>query len=137
MNRFLALKRGAMDMMKWISRYTVMRKKLINAWMETFVKVESMEQREAVADYQLWLAHLRVQNEDMPEDATYTVAALNAFRKTKHYNAFPFQDNLFSTMLIIQSELSEPMKVNLMQHFNLKDINTTDYGWDLMRTTFI
>jgi hypothetical protein len=40
-------------------------------------------------------------------------------------------------MFIIQSELSEPMKVNLMQHFNLKDINTTDYGWELMRSTFI
>ena len=54
-----------------------------------------------------------------------------------HKEAFPFNDNLFAMLFLIQSDLDDRQRLALIQQFRMQKISMGNWTYDLIRTEFM
>jgi hypothetical protein len=130
MVRYMQLRRGRMDLLRWISRYALMKNRLLASWMDTYNSIDPMIDREEYRAVALrYEAAVAAAHGDVLTEPAELSAAIDNFRKVEFQNKFPFSDNLFTIMFLIQSELSDQNRQTLMQHLSLRNIKTHQYSW--------
>ena len=101
--QLFSLRRGNQEMIKWMARYLVTRKRVLDAWMDLLPK-ESYDQNQP---YLAGVAQMSVvRNQagqpliDPAGPAVY--AELNARSRQRHERAFPLQDPIFTYFSLSQ-----------------------------------
>ena len=109
--RFSRSRRGNAEMVKWISKFSLLLKRLRDAWMDMLpVSVMSQEQREN--QYLVDVARENIERQRRNEDALDPNDQANrdhwlATQVANHERSFPFSDNLTTLMFLVACDLSE------------------------------
>ena len=91
-----------MDMLRWIGRLCVIKKRVQDAWMDLLPQYTRQSQA-----FQQDLAGRRARNPHAaPDEAQAFEEWLNRERQ-RHLRSFPINDNLFALMVTVQADLSE------------------------------
>ena len=98
--QFLRCYRGQMDMLRWIGRLCVIKKRVQDAWMDLLPPHTKFSQA-----FQQDFAALRGRNPQAPEDQAFV--EWYEREKQRHSRAFPINDNLFALMVTVHADLSE------------------------------
>ena len=128
--------RGPQDLQRWIGRLQVLRKRIIDAWMDTFP---------SRATRKSWFQQaLQVENAGLPADGLVAqqqalqqgfqpqpivlftleegLERWNNRRRMVHRDNFPLSDHLFALMTIVQADLIEQQRERLTSHLAIRGI---------------
>ena len=103
--QFLRSYRGQQDLLRWIGRLSVVRKRVQDSWMD-LLPVLNMQNQQFIDD----LADVNAQQAQagLPlHDPAVAWLAWEERRKRIHMQLFPTNENLFSLMFKVQADLSE------------------------------
>ena len=125
--QFIRAKRGDIEMVKWIGKFSLLLKRLKDAWMD-MLPMSSMNETRRQTQYQ---ADEERENEDrrsrnhelLDPEAPGTRQGWNATQVTTHEALFPFSDNLTTLMLIVASDLSEAQRETLTSSLSFGEWN--------------
>ena len=134
--QFMRLRRGGLEISRWLAKYALMRKRLLDAWADLYEPLN----RSSTAYMQLHddaMADYRSRDIDPPESEDAIYGILNDWQKRLHMQKFPFSDNLFTLIFIINSDLDEVQRTTLTQHLNLRGLKMPQYSWDDVRTLYM
>ena len=130
-----------MEMVKWIGKFTLLLKRLKNAWMDMWpISAMSQEQRETQ-----YRADVDQLNEDgrvrglIALDPT-SQATRDHWHQTQVANnerSFPYSDNLTTLMFIVASDLSEIQRERLTSTLSLRRMNIPAYTLEAVKTVFV
>ena len=93
--QFLSLRRGALDINRWLAKYTLMRMRLTEAWMDLYDTTPGNAEDLATRLTALQ-QHCTAEQSEYPATQDERVKLLNEAEKEKHQEKFPFSDNLFT-----------------------------------------
>ena len=120
--QFMKMRRGRIELTRWVPKYALMRKRLHDSWMDLSPKIEST--RDPM--YPGYIADLeaRYQREGLeaPSGTQQVLDEINDALRERHQQSFPFNDNLFSLIFLINSELSEQQRTLLSTHLTMRGI---------------
>jgi len=136
--QFLKFRRGKLEINRWLAKYALMRKRLTDAWNDLFVPADVTELIDP-GDYASLRVKLAAQTPPVDIDhlsRDEIVAIMNDKRKLNHQNAFPFNDNLFTLIFMIQSDLSEQQRTLLTTHLSLRGVKMPQYNFEGIRELF-
>jgi len=122
--------RGTSDMLRWLGRVSVMRKRLQDAWMDLF-EPWTMNTPEFLQEMQQ--AVLRGGN----VDPVAALEAANANRVAAHVARFPFGQGMFSLMTIVLADLTEQQRERFMSVLMLRGIQIHSLNFELVRSIFV
>ena len=128
----------------------VFRKRIIDAWMDTFhpdtqynpyVQPALQAENAALQVYGLAAQQQAVQQGYQPQPIVlFTVEEgldrWNNRRRAVHKDNFPLSDHLFTLMTIVQADLTEQQRERLTSHLSIRGIPIQKYTFDLIRTAF-
>ena len=133
--QFLRCYRGQSDLLRWIGRLSVVRKRLQDSWMDLLAVVEENDLQ--------FLQDLLEVNNRRANDQQVPIEAQDAWpewldrRRRRHAEGFPINDNLFALMFTVQADLSEQQRERLTSHMTLRNITVQQYTFDGVREAFI
>ena len=111
---FFKAHRGHQDFHTWLSRLTVMRKKMYDAWGDLYKEVDATDPQ-----FQSWLnlqviASRGTANEIDPHDPTHVGEGLETYNKRiksgTHVTKFPLTHNMFSLIVTVFADLNEQQR---------------------------
>ena len=112
--QFIRTRRGNIEMVKWIGKFSLLLKRLKDSWMDMLpLFTMSQERRESQYLADVAQAHVERQtrNEEPLNPSTQaTRDNWYATQVTTHERLFPFSDNLTTLMFIVASDLSEAQR---------------------------
>ena len=114
--QFMTLHRGSGDMLRWITRFQLLRARMQEAWDDTYVPITDVNNPEVRA-YILTLTQEQ-QNTITQEEA---LAAANARMKKQHSMTIPITENLAALMFVSSADLTQDYRqvlTSLMAHRN-------------------
>ena len=135
--QFMRLRRGRRDIHQWLARYALMRKRLGDSWNDLYTPpavghVFTTEQTDELVD---WCSKQGVNVRDL--NPAEKQAKYDNMLRIKHEQNFPFGENLYTLIFMIQSELSESQRTLLTTQLTLRNVRLPDYNFELMRTLFL
>ena len=111
-----------MDMQRWINRMKVVRRRLIDSWMDLCILKKELDgSEESTAVVASFRTEVQL-SEQSPFDEGQRIICLerlNEKLKSKHKEKFPLNDNLLALMLIAMSDLSEQQRQNFAQTMSM------------------
>ena len=122
--------RGQMDILRWIGRLCVVKKRLTDSWMDLMGEFDDTS-REFLMDYTEALQ--RYPGTDKHE----AFEEWSVRQRERHKAAFPIQDNLFALMVTVQADLSEQQREKLSAHMTNKGIGLQQYTFEHIRECMI
>ena len=126
--QFIRARRGDIEIVKWIGKFSLLLKRLRDAWMDMLPMSAMNEERrrnQYLADVTQESEERQRRNVDtLDPDAQETRDRWNATQVTTHERSFPFSDNLTTLMFIVASDLSEAQKERLTSSLSLKGMNS-------------
>ena len=131
--QFMSFRRGRLEISRWIAKYSLMKKRLNDAWMDLNVVVT----RETPGvDEQL--ATLRTaMGTDYPSTPEDQLKELNDRQRAAHAKKFPFSDNLSTLIFIVASQLHEQQRTLLTSHLSMRQLKMQDYTWEPVRSLYM
>ena len=102
--QFLRCYRGQMDMLRWIGRLCVIKKRVQDSWMDLF-PAYTIDDDRFIRDY----TDL-VNRRGTHIDVNQAFADWLVRRRNAHTQSFPINDNLFALMVTVQADLSEQQR---------------------------
>ena len=119
--QFLRFYRGQQDLLRWIGRLSVVRKRLQDSWMDLLPPTN--DQDPVFQNDLLELNAQRAVAGELPVDPQEAYPAWSDRRARRHASQFPINDNLFALMFTVQADLSESQR------------GKTDFAYDHKRRT--
>ena len=125
--QFTRARRGNIEMVKWISKFPLLLKRLKDSWMDMLsISALSEEQR-----HNQYLADVAQDNADrqprsvelLDPNAQATRDRWNATQVSNHERLFPFSDNLTTLVFIVASDLSEAQRARENHKFSFSSGN--------------
>ena len=112
--QFIRARRGDIEIVKWIGKFSLLLKRLRGAWMDMLPMSAMSEERrrnQYLADVTQESEERQKRNVDtLDPDAQETRDRWTATQVTTHEKSFPFSDNLTTLMVIVASDLSEAQR---------------------------
>ena len=128
------LNRGSADLLRWIGRMAVTKKRLEEAWMDVFVPMEGTDP----VFLQMVDEALRTgRRRDPQEEGQEFLDTLNGLGREQHRGAFPFTDNLFTLIFIVLADLNETQRERLTSHLSLRGIALPGYTFSVVSEAMI
>ena len=62
---------------------------------------------------------------------------LEGENRAEHTRKFPFSDNLFTLIFLINSDLSDNQRQTVVQHLALRNVRVPEYTYDQIRTLYM
>jgi len=134
--QFMKLRRGKLEINRWLAKYSLMRKRLMDAWNDLHTPMDpsrpvlerNEEVRELCRKKGLTMGDLSdQQRRDL----------LNEADKEDHLEQFPFKDNLYTLIFLIQSDLSEQQRLLFMSQMSIRKLKMQDWTWEIVRDLFL
>jgi len=134
--QFMKLRRGKLEINRWLAKYVLMRKRLMDAWNDLHTPMDPS-------------TPLDSRNEEIRSlcrKKGWTMGDLSAAQKREllveadkedHLNQFPFKDNLYTLIFLIQSDLSDQQRLLLMSQLSIRKLKMQDWTWDIIRDIFV
>ena len=138
---FFKAHRGHQDFHTWLSRLTVTRKRMLDAWGDLYIDVDQTDPA-----FQMWFnarvqASQGQQNQLDPRDPTHVAEGIlnyNHREKTQtHMALFPLGDNMFSLIVTVFADLNEQQRERFQSTMVLKGFRVNQYSFDLVREVMI
>jgi hypothetical protein len=129
------LHRGNQEMVQWIGRFSVSRKRLSEAWMDLFepVDAENGEFRETLAE-----RNRELRRNGQPAIALDDgLAFWNMRMKEQHQERFPISDNFTAQLFIVLADLNEQQRERLTSTLALRNLKLQNYTWLEVRNSFM
>ena len=134
--QFVRASRGTRDMLLWIAKFAVIKKRLSDSWMDlidpledpndpTFAAAFAARNRDNAANN---LPALEV------EDA---LAQWNVNRGRAHMNLFPLSDNLISLLFTCLADLNENQRERMTSALTLRGLDIQQYTFEIVRAILI
>ena len=138
--RFLhmfSLRRGSQDMIYWIGKYTVAKKKLMDAWMDLLPGLTQWH-----PDYMNDMIAInteRVNAGIAPLEPSNPEALViwATFKRQAHGHRFPMNDNLYTLVFIVHAELTEGQRERLVSTLELQGVTISQFTFEPIREAFI
>jgi len=125
--------RGGVDLLRWIGKMAVTRKRLEDAWMDMFMPMTDTDRIFLqMVDDAIQQGHLGDMN-----DAPGYLETLNNLGREQHRGAFPFSDNLFTLIFIILADLNETQRERLTSTLSLRGIALQGCRFSVVREALI
>ena len=133
--QFLRFYRGQQDLLRWIGRLSVVRKRLQDSWMDLLTATNDQDPvfHQDLADLNV----ARQANGEQPVDAQAAYPQWADRRRRRHEEQFPISDNLFALMFTVQADLNEHQRERLTSHMTIRGINVQQYTFEGLREAFI
>ena len=139
--QFIRARRGDIEMVKWIGKFSLHLKRLRDAWMDMLpMSAMSGERRrnQYPADVTQESEERQRRNVDtLDPDTQETRDRWNATQVTTHERSFPFSENLTTLMFVVASDLSDAQRERLTISLPLKGMNVTVYTLEAVKTVFV
>ena len=133
--------RGSQDLQRWIGRLQVLRKRIIDAWTDTFHPdtrynphfQQALQAENAALQVDGLAAQQQaVQHGYQPQPMVlFTMEEgldrWNNRRRIAHNDNFPLSDHLFTLMTIVQADLTEPQREMLTSHIAIRGMPLQTY----------
>jgi hypothetical protein len=132
--QLLRASRGSQDMLRWIGRMSVLRKRTQEAWMDMFTEVNDQDAGFQAA-FNIALA--AIQRDRPAPDPVAALRDFNVARRNVHQQAFPLNENLFALVVTVLADLEESQRERLSSTMTLRGIDVPQYTFDNLRTVFI
>ena len=140
--RFLLLmrtNRAQTEFVKWIGKFTVMKKRLLECWMDLMPE-HTKQSPNYIADVARQSAENLQKNPpeavlDPDDDAVFDEWKTRI--RQKHAAAFPLGENLISWVFIVASDLTEPQRERLTSTMTLKGIRIENYTFEAIKEVFL
>ena len=127
-----------MDIQRWIARYNIVVKRLMDAWMDLAPIMDDTTHDdfgEHARDFERHMHDNRQSTDGM--SVAESLEACNQRIKARHRKSFPFDKAAFAQIFLVQSELSEQHRITLISQLKLRKIELPDYTVDILRDLFI
>ena len=111
--QFTRAKRGNVEMVKWIGKFSLLLKRLREAWMD--------------------ISSLSCSGPKRTRDPRQLVRP----QVRNHERRFPFSDNMTTLMFIVVSGLSDAQRERLTSSFPLLGMNVTAHTFEAVKTLFV
>ena len=139
--QFLGMQRRRLDIPRWIAKYSLMRKRLLDAWMDLFTKLV-MEDPMMAHHFVDLQEHIRANPTDYATafadmSDEQKLEAVNDRAKERHMQKFPFSDNLFTLIFMVASQLQESQRTLLTSHLTMRGHKMENYTWEVVRTLYM
>ena len=139
--QFTRASRGNIEMVKWIGKFSLLLKRLRDAWMDMFPLSTMSEERRQ----NQYLADVTPENverqsrsaEFLDPNAPETRDKWYATQVSHHEKLFPFGDNFTTLTFMVVSDLSEAQGETLTCALSLQGMNVTAYTFEAVRTVFV
>ena len=139
--QFIRARRENIVMVKWIGKFSLLSKRLLNAWMHMLPMSSMSEARRQSlyqADVERENGDRRIRNHELLDpEARETREGWNATQVTAHEALFPFSDNLTTLMFIDASDLSEAQRERLTSSLSLQAVEVTAYTFEAVKKVFV
>ena len=147
--------RGQQDLQKWLTRMTVMQKRLTDSWMDLQQDVDVLDPGWRAAYLQefavllnavqqnnalLAIANQQLEQEPDRDDPALIADSLrryNEAQKNLHRRNFPIGDNLYALLIVVLSELNENQRERFTTTMSMRNIDITHYNFLNVRSYFI
>ena len=126
--------RGPMEFVKWIGKFTVMQKRVLDAWMDLqpqYTKQSSAYLEDVYTQNTINQANDQGQNLDPNDDSVFLAWRTRA--ATRHKERFPLGENLFALVFVIVSDLSEAQRERLQSTLSLRGLRVEEYEFKVIR----
>ena len=133
--QFLRFYRGQQDLLRWIGRLSVVRKRLQDSWMDLLPATN--DQDPAFQADLIELNNQRLAAGEQPVDQQAAYPQWLARRRRRHEQQFPISDNLFALMFTVQADLNEHQRERLTSHMTIRGVNVQNYTFEGLREAFI
>ena len=136
----MKMRRGRLDIQRWVAKYALMRTRLHDSWMDlrSPLTADCSDEQLAVGQVALMREYqLRGMENQFPTDREQIIREVNVLTEEQHRGKFPFSDNLFTLLFIIASELSESQRQMLTAHLHLKGVTVENYTWTMITQLFV
>jgi hypothetical protein len=106
--------RGSQELLRWIGRFAVLRKRLADFWMDLFEPTLASDP----TYYQAYSEQAQQANEagQPPMSVEDFLIGYNDMRRTVHQNGFPLSDNLFALIFTVLADLTEQQRENAISN---------------------
>ena len=139
--QFTRARRGNIEMVKWIGNFSLLLKRLRDAWMDMLplsTMSEERRQNQYLADVtQQNVERQRRSAEVLDPNAPETRDKWYATQVSNHEKLFPFSDNLTTLMFIVVSDLCEAQRERLTSSLSLQGMTVTAYTFEAVGTVFV
>ena len=133
--QFIRFYRGNQDILRWIGRLTVVRKRLQDSWMDLLAPTN---EQDPVFQQDLIDVNIERQaNGQAVVDAQTAYPQWVNRRRRRHEEQFPISDNLFALMFTVQADLNEHQRERLTSHMTIRGVNVQQYTFEGLREAFI
>ena len=141
--------RGSQDMLRWIGRLSVLRKRIGEAWMDLFTPVPQNEPGfvqnilRPLARQQLAANGIQAPGNFDPfqvlvqADIDLAHEGHNAQLRQEHQDRFPISDNLFALITTCLADLNEQQRERMSSTLALRGFNIQGYTYQMVRDVFM
>ena len=128
--------RGQQDMLRWIGRMSVLRKRLTESWMDLFEPADENNPaflrdaaQAAVVNGFAW--------PPQDDEMQLMLQDWNNAQRRRHAANFPLSDNLFALILTVLADLSEMQRERMSSTMALRGQRVNTYTYDMVREIFV
>jgi hypothetical protein len=127
--------RGSQDLLRWIGRFAVLRKRLADSWMDLFEPTLANDP----AYYQAYKEQAQQANGagQPPVSVDEFLIGYNDMRRFVHQAGFPVSDNLLALIFTVLADLTEPQRERMQSAMSLEGQRVQDYTFAGDREVFI
>ena len=133
--QFLRFYRGRQDLLRWIGRQSVVRKRLQDSWMDLLPS--TTDQDPAFQNDLVELNNQRAAQGQPPVDAQEAYPPWAERRRRRHVIQFPIGDNLFALMFTVQADLNEQQREILTSHMTIRGVQVQNFTFEGLHEAFI
>ena len=130
--------RGQQEFLRWIGRYQVLIKRLMDAWMDLH-EIQTDEAILAIPEYQqgVFEAEQLAGARLTPEQIADSIRDYRAATQRRHRNSFPLTDNMVSLVMVVQADLTEMQRERFASSMSLRGMSVQQYTTMAVRDMFI
>ena len=132
--QLMKFNRGSQDFLRWIGKFSVVRKRLSDSWVDLFEEVDE--------NNPVYLAALAAVNANLADGVPRFIAAnyieeYNDRQRQHHMNSFPINDNLMSLIFTVLADLQETQRERMTSTLTLRGRNVQNYTFEAVREVFV
>jgi len=140
--QFQRLRRGRLDISKWLVKWALMRQRLRDSWMDLIqTQLADIPAHPQAARLEAKVnAQVRAMAPpDRPDvnDPDVLIPLMAACLTAEHEAKFPYNENLLTLLFLIASELTENQRSLLTSHLALRRISVENYTWEVIRELYM
>ena len=132
----MRIHRGKLDFGRWCSKFDVMKLRLNEAWMDT-CELAVLKPGETSDKYQEEIRDC-LRSEGRTDQmgslsSSDKIELVNKHRKEDHQKNFPFNDNLFAMLFLLQSDLNDQQRLSLVSQFRMQKVGMKQWTHQLIK----